>query len=133
MYGWAPKAEVLTGLKGDHPVHLDTDKRHGGYTIFSVLDDGQGFLWMATSRGICPSAATATEELAAQKRKTLDYVLLGKADGIAQRVSVSEKRSRTPPAQRNGTLWFATCQAWFIRIPMGGSSGRSPGGVNRCV
>ena len=53
-----------------------------GYTTFSVLDDGQGFLWMGTSRGIVRVQRQQLEELAQQKRKSLDYVLLGKADGM---------------------------------------------------
>ena len=46
------KGGGLDWLKGGHAFHLNTLNSMVDYTITSVLDDGQGFLWMGTSRGI---------------------------------------------------------------------------------
>ena len=46
------KGGGLDWVKGNHAFHLNTLNSMVDYTITSVLDDGQGFLWMGTSRGI---------------------------------------------------------------------------------
>jgi signal transduction histidine kinase len=64
---------------------------------------------MATSRGVVRVQRQQLEELAQQKRKTLDYVLLGKADGMpsSECLGVAQPHSiRT----KNGALWFATAK-----------------------
>jgi signal transduction histidine kinase/ligand-binding sensor domain-containing protein len=112
------KGGGLDWLKGDHPVHLDTTNGMVGYTIFSVLDDGQGFLWMATSRGIVRVQRQQLEELAAQKRKTLDYVLLGKADGMPSSECLGVAQPHSTRA-KDGTLWFATAKGLVHTDPDG--------------
>jgi len=112
------KGGGLDWLKGDHAFHLDTMNGMVDYTIFSVLDDGQGFLWMATSRGIVRVQRQQLEELAHQKRKTLDTVLLGKADGMpsSECLGVAQPHSiRTT----GGTLWFATAKGLAHTDPEG--------------
>ena len=124
------KGGGLDWLKGDHAFHLDTMNGIVDYTIFSVLDDGQGFLWMATSRGVVRVQRQQLEELAQQKRKTLDYVLLGKADGMpsSECLGVAQPHSTRT---KDGTLWFATAKGLVHTDPEGrGSSGRSPGAVD---
>ncbi|HTZ58366.1 MAG TPA: two-component regulator propeller domain-containing protein [Acidobacteriaceae bacterium] len=103
------KGGGLDWLQGDHVVHLDTKNGMVDYTIFSVLDDGQGFLWMATSRGIVRVQGQQLEELAQRKRKTLDTVLLGKADGMpsSECLGVAQPHSTRT---RDGALWFATAK-----------------------
>ena len=76
------KGGGLDWLLGDHARHLGTLKGLVDYEIFSVLDDHRGFLWMGTSRGIVRVQQTQLEEVTGGKRQTLDYVLLGKADGM---------------------------------------------------
>ncbi len=112
------KGGGLDWLKGDHPVHLDKTNGLVDYTIFSVLDDGQGFLWMATSRGIVRVQGQQLEELAAQKRKTLDYVLLGKADGMPSSECLGVAQPHTTRA-KDGTLWFATAKGLVHTDPEG--------------
>jgi signal transduction histidine kinase/ligand-binding sensor domain-containing protein len=112
------KGGGLDWLKGDHPVHLDTTNGMVDYTVFSVLDDGQGFLWMATSRGIVRVQRQQLEELAAQKRKTLDYVLLGKADGMPSSECLGVAQPHSTRA-KDGTLWFATAKGLVHTDPDG--------------
>ncbi len=112
------KGGGLDWLKGGHAFHLDTMNGMVDYTIFSVLDDGQGFLWMATSRGVVRVQGQQLEELAQQKRKTLDYVLLGKADGMpsSECLGVAQPHSTRT---KNGTLWFATAKGLVHTDPEG--------------
>jgi signal transduction histidine kinase/ligand-binding sensor domain-containing protein len=112
------KGGGLDWLKGDHPVHLDKTNGMVDYTVFSVLDDGQGFLWMATSRGIVRVQRQQLEELAAQKRKTLDYVLLGKADGMPSSECLGVAQPHSTRA-KDGTLWFATAKGLVHTDPDG--------------
>jgi signal transduction histidine kinase len=112
------KGGGLDWLDGAHPVHLDTTNGMVDYTVFSVLDDGQGFLWMATSRGIVRVQRQQLEELAAQKRKTLDYVLLGKADGMPSSECLGVAQPHSTRA-KDGTLWFATAKGLVHTDPDG--------------
>ena len=112
------KAGGLDLLKGEHPIHLDTTNGMVDYTIFSVLDDGQGFLWMATSRGIVRVQEQQLEEVAAQKRKTLDYVLLGKADGMPSSECLGVAQPHSTRA-KDGTMWFATAKGLAHTDPDG--------------
>jgi len=107
---WAgTKAGGLDWIKGDHAFPLRTVNGMVDYTVFSVLDDGRGFLWMGTSRGILRVQRRQLEELAQQKRTTLDSVLLGKADGMPSSECVG---AALPSSARmkDGTLWFATAK-----------------------
>jgi len=103
------KGGGLDWLKSDHAFHLNALNGMVDYTIFSVLDDGRGFLWMGTSRGIVRVQREQLEELAQQKRKRLDYVLLGKADGMpsSECLGVAQPHSTRT---RDGSLWFATAK-----------------------
>jgi ligand-binding sensor domain-containing protein/signal transduction histidine kinase len=110
------KGGGLDWLQGDHAVHLDTKNGMVDYTIFSVLDDGKGFLWMATSRGIVRVQGQQLEELARRERKTLDTVLLGKADGMpsSECLGVAQPHSiRTS----DRSLWFATAKGLVHTVP----------------
>jgi ligand-binding sensor domain-containing protein/signal transduction histidine kinase len=112
------KGGGLDWLKGERAFHLNTMNDLVDYTIFSVLDDGQGFLWMGTSRGIVRVQRQQLEELAQQKRKTFDYVLLSKADGMPSSECVGVAQ---PPSARtrDGSLWFATAKGLVHTDPEG--------------
>jgi len=58
------------------------------------------------------------EELAAQKSRTLNYVLLGKADGMpsSECLGVAQPHST---GQRTARFGLPPLKAWCIRIPMG--------------
>jgi ligand-binding sensor domain-containing protein/signal transduction histidine kinase len=112
------KGGGLDWLRDGRAFHLPTPNSIENYTIFSVLDDTQGFLWMGTSRGIVRVLRQQLEELAQQKRKTLDYVLLGKADGMPSSECVGVAQ---PSATRmkDGSVWFATAQGLAHSDPHG--------------
>ena len=112
------KGGGLDWLKGGHAFHLNTLNSMVDYTITSVLDDGQGFLWMGTSRGIVRVQRQQLEELAQQKRARLDYVLLGKADGMpsSECLGVAQPHSTRT---KDGSLWFATAKGLVHTNPEG--------------
>jgi ligand-binding sensor domain-containing protein/signal transduction histidine kinase len=112
------KGGGLDRLKGDRAFHLSLPNGIADNTIFSVLDDSQGTLWMGTSRGILRVQRQQLEELADRKRKTLDYVLLGKADGMPSTECVGVAQ---PSATRmkDGSLWFATARGLAHSDPAG--------------
>jgi signal transduction histidine kinase/ligand-binding sensor domain-containing protein len=112
------KGGGLDLLMGDHPVHLGTTNGMVDYTVFSVLDDSQGFLWMATSHGIVRVQRQQLEDLATQKRRTLDYVLLGKADGMPSSECLGVAQPHSTRA-KDGTLWFATAKGLVHTDPDG--------------
>jgi signal transduction histidine kinase len=103
------KGGGLDWLKGDQASHLGTMSDIASYTIFSVLDDRKGFLWMATSHGIVRVNQQQLEELTEQKRKTLDYAVLGKADGMpsSECVGIAQPSSAR---MNDGSLWFGTAK-----------------------
>jgi ligand-binding sensor domain-containing protein/signal transduction histidine kinase len=96
-------------LRGERAYHLDTMNGMVDSTIFSVLDDGRGFLWMGTSHGIVRVQRQQLEDLAWQRRKRLDYVLLGKADGMPSSECVGVAQPHATRT-RDGSLWFATAK-----------------------
>ena len=112
------KGGGLDALRGDRAYHLPMTNGIADYTIFSVLEDGSGFLWMGTSRGIVRVHRQQLEQLAQQQRKSLDYVLLGKADGMPSSECIGVAQ---PSATRmeDGTLWFATAQGVVHSDPNG--------------
>ena len=112
------KGGGLDWLEGDHAFHLNTLNGMVDHTTFSVLDDGQGFLWLGTSRGIVRVQRQQLAELAQQKRKSLDYVLLGKADGMpsSECLGVAQPHSTRT---RDGSLWFATAKGLVHTNPEG--------------
>jgi signal transduction histidine kinase/ligand-binding sensor domain-containing protein len=112
------KGGGLDRLEGVQAFHLNTLNGMMGYTTFSVLDDGQGFLWMGTSRGIVRVQRQQLEELAQQKRKSLDYLLLGKADGMpsSECLGVAQPHSTRTG---DGSLWFATAKGLVHTNPEG--------------
>jgi signal transduction histidine kinase len=73
---------------------------------------------MGTSRGIVRVQRQQLEELAQQKRKRLDYVLLGKADGMpsSECLGVAQPHSTRT---RDGSLWFATAKGLVHTNPEG--------------
>src|ERR1700733_6487730 len=112
------KGGGLDWLKGDHAFHLNTLNGLVDYTISCVLDDGQGFLWMGTSRGIVRVQRQQLAELAQQKRTRLDYVLLGKADGMpsSECLGVAQPHSTRT---RDGSLWFSSAKGLVHTNPEG--------------
>jgi ligand-binding sensor domain-containing protein/signal transduction histidine kinase len=101
------KGGGLDWLSKGRAVHLDTSNGMVDYPIFSVLDDGKGFLWMGTSRGIVRVQRQQLEDLAQGRRNFLDTVLLGRADGMRSSECLGVAQPHTTRTS-DGSLWFTT-------------------------
>ena len=86
------------------------------FQIYSVLDDGNGMLWMGSTRGVLRVSRGQLHEWSEGRRKTMDVAVLGKSDGM--RSSECGGLSQ-PPAARNkdGSLWFATAKGFAHANP----------------
>ena len=79
----------------------------GDDAIFAILDDRSGSLWMSGNRGIFRVSKTQLDDLAEGRRKTVDSVAFGRADGMLS----EETNGGFQPAawrSRDGKLWFPT-------------------------
>ncbi|HSR96197.1 MAG TPA: two-component regulator propeller domain-containing protein, partial [Kofleriaceae bacterium] len=84
--------------------------------VWRVLDDGRGYFWMSSNRGIWKVAREQLEERAAGKRQTIEFVLYGEADGMPDR----ECDGSMDPAgwkSRDGRLWFPTVKGVAVIDP----------------
>jgi signal transduction histidine kinase len=75
--------------------------------LFQVMSDDQGYLWIATGRGIVRVAKRALEEVERGERDRAPSMTFDASD---QRREIAARRSRTPGVwkSRDGRLWFAT-------------------------
>ncbi len=76
-------------------------------TIYRVLEDGRGRLWMSCNKGVFSLGKSELEEFAAGRRRALEPVLYGTADGMRTRECSGGGH---PSAWRDhaGRLWFST-------------------------
>ncbi len=109
---WAgTKAGGVDLIEGVNARHIPTQNGPSEYPVFSVLDDGRGFIWMGTTRGLLRVSAQQLNGLAHGARITLDSLLLGKSDGTRS----SECGGPSQPAAtlaKDGSLWFATARGF---------------------
>jgi len=114
------------GSTGSRAVFRSLDTTNGMVTTpFSpcsmTVRDFYGWPLRAELSGTAPTTGRA----GGAEVQDVDYVLLGKAMACPA-ASVLAWRSRTLPGQRTARL-VCTAKGLCIRIPMGGSPGRSPG------
>ena len=83
--------------------------------ITTILDDGCGYLWLASNRGLCRVSARELNEFADGRRQTIKQMTYGKADGLA----ATEFASTEPAAwrARDGMIWFATVGGLSVADP----------------
>jgi ligand-binding sensor domain-containing protein len=76
-------------------------------TVYTILDDGRGFLWMSSNRGVFRVSREAIVQFAAGQTGRVHSDVFGTADGMRE----SECNGGFQPAGwrgRDGTLWFPT-------------------------
>lgn len=84
--------------------------------VFSILEDGYKNLWMTSNKGIFRISKEEAEQFAEGKRKSVNCVAYGKADGMRS----FECNGSTQPCtwkMRDGSLWFATTKGVVILKP----------------
>lgn len=91
--------------------------REGLFTdgIFSILEDGRGNLWMTSNKGVLRISKVEAKEFAEGKRKRVNCVAYGLADGMRN----FECNGGLQPCAwkaRDGGFWFASTKgAVFLR------------------
>ena len=93
--------------------------RHGLFSdsIYSVLEDQRGNLWLNSSRGIFRVSMKEFDDVAAGRRAGVNSIAYGKADGV---LSSGQYREVTQPAACQGVdgrLWFRTTQGVAVVDP----------------
>jgi hypothetical protein len=81
-----------------------------------ILDDTLGNLWMSSNRGIWRVSRQQLDEVAAGKRRAVDSMVYGEADGMRDR----ECNGVADPAgwrTRDGRLWFPTGKGLVVIDP----------------
>ncbi len=78
-------------------------------TVFTIVDDGRGFLWMTSNRGVFRVAREEIAKFAAGRIPRVASESFGTADGMRE----SECNGGYQPAgwrAKDGTLWFPTAR-----------------------
>jgi signal transduction histidine kinase len=82
--------------------------------VVKIIDDGAS-LWLATTRGICRVWKSQLREFAAGKRKTLEPVNYGVADGLRSAQCAPEYPASAGGARlRDGSIWFPTARGMAV-------------------
>ena len=78
----------------------------GDDVFYAIVDDGHGYLWTTSNRGIFRTSKGELRDLAAGKRSSITSQSFRTADGMKS----SECNTGSPGAvrMRDGTLWFPT-------------------------
>ena len=84
-------------------------------TIWSIVDDGRGYFWMGSNRGIFRVSRRQLEDVANGTRAKVSSAVYGTTDGMRKR----ETNAGSPAALRasDGRLWFATTGGAVIIDP----------------
>jgi signal transduction histidine kinase/ligand-binding sensor domain-containing protein len=83
--------------------------------VSHMADDGQA-LWLSTTRGICRISKQQLRDFANGKRKNLDPINYGLADGLRSAQAPSEI-GLGGGRHSDGTLWFATARGIALYNP----------------
>ncbi|MGB7763158.1 MAG: two-component regulator propeller domain-containing protein, partial [Bryobacteraceae bacterium] len=85
--------------------------------VAKIIDDGAS-LWLATTRGICRIWKSQLREFAAGRRKTLDPVNYGVADGLRSAQCAPEYPASAGGVRlREGAIWFPTARGMAVFDP----------------
>jgi signal transduction histidine kinase/ligand-binding sensor domain-containing protein len=75
--------------------------------VFQILDDGRGWLWMSSNRGIYRVSRQELDDFAEGRRQEITSIAYGKSDGM---LNVECNGGLWPAGikARDGSLWFPT-------------------------
>jgi signal transduction histidine kinase/ligand-binding sensor domain-containing protein len=102
-------------------------KRHGLFDdgVFAILDDGGGWFYMCSNRGIHAVAKANLDAVASGAARTLTYRAWRQADGMPS----SECNGGRQPSgfrARDGTLWFPTQRGIAVLDPAAAQLNTTP-------
>ena len=85
--------------------------------VVKIIDDGAS-LWLATTRGICRVWKSQLREFEAGRRKALEPVDYGVADGLRSAQCAPEYPASTGGVRlREGAIWFPTARGMAVYDP----------------
>lgn len=111
--------------KSPRRIRNDTETRFSSYrtenglfddTIFEILEDDRGYLWMSCPSGIFRVPKTDLEKLDAGEIETFSCVSFGQADGMASALCNGTSKPAGWKAQ-DGRLWFPTTRGVVVVDP----------------
>jgi ligand-binding sensor domain-containing protein len=85
-------------------------------TIYQILDDGLGCLWLTSNRGVFQISKAELNKLARQEIRAVTPMVYGRADGLPS----EECKGFSQPAgckSRDGRLWFPTSKGVAVVDP----------------
>jgi diguanylate cyclase (GGDEF)-like protein len=117
-------SQGLHRLRDGHLARYTTASGLYDDVAWSVLDDGRGYLWMGSNRGIYRVAKKDLDDYAARRIATIACKVYGTADGMRRR----ETNWGSPAAirARDGRLWFGTTGGVVIVDPAAVGVNRNP-------
>ncbi len=113
-------------------------RRHGRYEPFGVaeglgdrlvavmLEDRDANLWVATTRGISRLARERIEAVASGRERSLDPILLDRADGLRHNEGSGGGLDPSGLRDRQGRLWFSTIDGIAVIDPAAFRTNRLP-------
>lgn len=129
----ATKGGGLSRLASPHPWTTVTSRQGLPDSLYQILDDGRGFLWLTSNRGVVRLAKAALAAFASG-RGDLPLTVYGVADGMES----AECNGQVQPAGwrgRDGRLWLPTVAGAVVVDParMGESAPPFPVVIERLV
>jgi ligand-binding sensor domain-containing protein/signal transduction histidine kinase len=96
------------------PIHTQDGRVE--YPVFSLLDDGRGFVWMSTAHGLLRFRSQQLNALAQGQQVVPDSMLLGKCDG-ARSFDFGGPSQPTATLAGDGSAWFTTARGFVHTAP----------------
>ena len=113
-YTWvSTRAGGLAVLRGDRVENLDARSGIAGVLVQTIVEDGDGDLWLGTVRGIVRIRIATLHQIADGSPASIAPVFFGREDGLASSECVGTSRPAATRT-RDGTLWFVTAKG-FVR------------------
>jgi ligand-binding sensor domain-containing protein/signal transduction histidine kinase len=111
-YTWVTtKGGGLTVVRQDHVTAIPANAGLPGLPVNTAVEDGDGHLWLGTSRGIVRVVVSELHAVVDGYQSQLSAVILGKADGMRSSECGGPSKP-TSTRMPDGTLWFATTRGF---------------------
>jgi ligand-binding sensor domain-containing protein/signal transduction histidine kinase len=111
-YTWiGTKSGGLSLLRDNHVQLLDAKSGIPVLPVHSVVEDGDGHLWLGTIRGIVRVKVSSMHDVADGRETSVAPIFFGREDGMRSSECVG---TSLPAATRSqdGTLWFVTSKGF---------------------
>ncbi len=96
--------------------HITSDQGLPAETIGSILDDGLGFFWLGSNRGILRVSRQELHAVVSKQSPKARFLEFDRNDGLAS-TDCSEGYQPTAVRDQAGRLWFATLKGVVIVSP----------------